>query len=80
MPLVEELIDVSVCLYSKKNFEVPDFPMQFLAVDLFFFQGKDYLVTVDRYSRWPDCFPLSQTKSFDVIRILRKLFADFWRP
>lgn len=42
--------------------------------------GKEYLVTVDRYSKWPTCCELKSSKSNVIIDILRRQFLDFGRP
>ncbi|KAJ8887458.1 hypothetical protein PR048_013673 [Dryococelus australis] len=35
------------------NTEIPDRPWQIVAADIFHFQGKDYLLMVDAYSKYP---------------------------
>lgn len=63
-----------------QQFELPEYPMQSIAVDLFQHQGIDYLVAVDRYSKWVDCWNLDYTTSRAVIDVLRRFFVDFGRP
>ena len=40
-------------------FEVPSYPMQTISMDVFHYDGKEYLVTIDRYSKWPSCYDFS---------------------
>ena len=57
-----------------------DHPMQYMSADLFSWQGKNYLVLVDRFSGFPW---VSQLKSLSTAAILSKLhawFCDFGFP
>ena len=60
--------------------EVPAYPQQNIAADLFSVCGKDYTVSVDYYSKWINITELKAAKSADVIEILQKQFADFGIP
>ncbi|KAI0224044.1 hypothetical protein LSAT2_024924, partial [Lamellibrachia satsuma] len=42
--------------------------------------GKDYMVSVDYYSKWINITELKATKSADVIEALQRQFADFGIP
>ena len=60
--------------------EVPASPQQKIAADLFTVGGKDYMVSVDYYSKWINITELKATKSADVIEALQRQFADFGIP
>ncbi|KAF6026232.1 hypothetical protein EB796_015460 [Bugula neritina] len=60
--------------------EIPDYPMQSISMDVFYLDGTEYLVTVDRYSKWPACYMLKSTKSSEIIELLKRQFVDFGRP
>ena len=59
---------------------VPEYPFQKVGADLFTLDGVTYLLTVDYYSKWLSIAPLHDTKSIDVIRELKRIFADFGSP
>ena len=61
-------------------YDVPDYPMQTVSMDIFHLDGREYLVTVDRYSKWPTCTELKNSTSREIIEILRRQFLDFGRP
>jgi hypothetical protein len=61
-------------------YEIPQYPMQSLSMDVFQLDSKDYLVTIDRYSKWPSCFELKHSTSREIIEILERQFLDFGRP
>ncbi|CAM1332156.1 Uncharacterised protein at_DN0314 [Pycnogonum litorale] len=54
--------------------------MQMLAMDLFSLAGVSYLLTVDQYSKWPNCYQLKNTRACDIISLLRRQFVDFGKP
>ena len=58
-------------------YEIPDYPIQTLSIDIFQLYGKEYLVTVDRYSKWPSYYELSSSISKEIIDALRRQFLDF---
>ena len=60
--------------------EVPSRPWQKLASDLFSWDGKNFLVTVDYYSRYFEVDELSSTSSSAVIRKLSTHFARYGIP
>ena len=43
--------------------DIPDLPFQKIAMDIMTFQGSDYLVVVDYYSKYPKIARLSTGKS-----------------
>lgn len=55
-------------------FEIPEYPMQSVSMDVFYLEGKEYLVTVDRYSKWPDCHELRHSTSKEILSILTSYF------
>ena len=63
---------------------VPDAPFQCVAADYFSLGGHEYLVTVDRFSKWPDVreTPSGTDRygSKGLIRACRELFATFGVP
>ena len=63
---------------------IPTAPFQAVASDYFQLQGKNYLLTVDRFSNWPD---LRETPAHSpesgadgLIKAYRELFATFGVP
>ena len=59
-----------------KPHEIPDRPWQKVGTDLFTVDNKQYLVTVDYYSRYFEVDELTSTTSNAIIR---KLYAHFSR-
>ena len=55
--------------------EVPELPYQFISTDLFEFDGKHYLVTVDNYSDFFEVDYLHDQTSKEVIHKLKAHFA-----
>ena len=66
--------------YSLEPYDIPEYPMQSVSMDIFHLDGNDYLVTVDRYSKWPACYQLKTSRSLEVIDLLKRQFIDFGRP
>lgn len=68
---------------SKETFiphESPDLPWEKVGVDLFNFNGRDYLITVDYYSSFWEIDVLENTRSGTVIRKLKSQFARHGIP
>ena len=59
---------------------VPPGPWQEVSSDLFFCQGRNYLLTVDHYSKFPFLHQLDQTTSSRVIETLAVLLAEHGSP
>ena len=57
-----------------------EFPMDALGADLCNFNGKDYLVAVDRYSGWPFVALLKKTDTATVTTIMTDWFDTFGWP
>ncbi|KAM3961452.1 LOW QUALITY PROTEIN: uncharacterized protein ACR2FA_004568 [Aphomia sociella] len=81
---VEKLIgDCSNCLQNRHmppktthEWITPTRPWSRLHVDFAGpFQGRNFLIFVDSYSRWPEVFIVNNTNSATVIKYLRMLFA-----
>ena len=87
---ISDLIaNCSSCLKHRKNnvkepliqHEVPDRPWQKIACDLFTLGGKDYILTVDYYSKWVEIgFLRDSTVSSEVITQLKSTFARYGIP
>ena len=60
--------------------EVPEHPFQRVAMDFFHLRGKDYLLAVDYYSKWPCVVEMTSTTSVATIKELDKIFSDFGVP
>ena len=84
------LANCSSCLKHRNNnveelliqHDVPDRPWQNIACDLFTLGGKDYLLTVDYYSKWVEIDLLrDSTMSSEVItQLLISTFARYGIP
>ena len=55
--------------------EIPDYPWQNVATELFAWDDKDYLLTVDYYSNFFEVQRLKNTRSRTVIHKLKSIFA-----
>ena len=60
--------------------DLPDYPWQKIATDLFQLKGRDYLLVVDYFSRFPEIQRLSSTTSSSVIGALKTMFSRFGIP
>ena len=60
--------------------EIPKYPWQIVATDMFFWNGDDYLLVVDYYSRFWEIFKVSSTKSSAIITKMKTLFARHGIP
>jgi hypothetical protein len=60
--------------------DIPDFPFQVCATDLFVFEGDNYLLYVDSYSHWMSFTRLRSTTSGAVTKVLQEHFANFGLP
>jgi hypothetical protein len=59
---------------------VPQLPWQYVAMDIFDWNCKQYLVIVDSYSGWYEICTLDDTKSSTIIRKLKKCCAAHGSP
>ena len=55
--------------------ERPEYPMQKLCSDITYFQGKTYLVIVDRFTNWPSVCPADGSNR--LIKALRFHFVTY---
>lgn len=60
--------------------QVPTLPWEMVATDLFHWEGSDYLIVVDAYSRYFEIAKLEDTKSSTVILHLKSVFARHGVP
>ena len=60
--------------------ELPDYPWQKIATDLFHFKGATYLLVVDYFSRFPEIAKLSNTTSLNIINALKTIFSRYGIP
>ena len=58
----------------------PDYAWQKVGSDIFDWQGENYLLLVDYYSRWIEVSHLSNITSASVIRSFKAIFAKFGIP
>ena len=59
---------------------VPSFPWQKLGCDLFDYQGAQYLLVADYYSKYPILRKLNSTTSAAIINHLKSIFAEHGIP
>ena len=59
---------------------LPMYPWQKVSSDLFTLKGRNYLLIVDSFSRFPEVVQLSSTSSQTMIGILKSVFARFGIP
>ena len=55
--------------------KLPDRPWQVVASDLFELKNKQYIVIVDKYSRWIEMKQLHLVKAVSVIKTMKEIFA-----
>ena len=58
-----------------QSHQIPDRPWQVAGTDVFTFDNKDYLVTLDYFSRYFEVDLLPTTTSISIIRKLKTIFA-----
>lgn len=61
-------------------FDIPEYPMQHVSMDIFYLNGYEYLVTVDRYSKWPTCNLLNSSTTKEIVKHLTDFFNNFGYP
>jgi hypothetical protein len=85
---VEELVSgCPLCVRNRSNpveplrpTELPYYPWHKLAVDLFDWKGRSYLIVVDYYSKYIETTPISDSASHGVIQHLKAIFARHGLP
>ena len=60
--------------------DLPDYPWQKIATDLFQLNRRNYLLVVDYFSRFPETQQLSNTTSSSVVGALKAMFSQFGIP
>ncbi len=60
--------------------ELPVHAFQRVSVDLFVFDGVNYLLVVDSYNKWPVAVPLRSLSSSATIAEMERIFCDFGTP
>ena len=63
--------------YPTPDPSMPAYPFQVICADFFYYQGKNYLALVDKYSNWLSVLMLQKDTSFNLIKALREYFAVF---
>ena len=59
---------------------LPKHPWEKVAIDLFVFKGKQYLLMVDHYSRYAEVIQLTATTSASVISSMKNIFSRHGIP
>ena len=60
--------------------EAPSYPFQIVAADLFYWNGQDFLLVVDYYSRYWEIMKLCEINSSSVIKQLKNMFLRVGIP
>ena len=60
--------------------DIPNLPWSKVATDLFSYKGRDYIICVDYFSKYPDIALLPDTSADSVISALKTIFARFGIP
>lgn len=80
---IEEMISkCTICeKYSNLNFTEPlvphevAIPFEKVASDIFQFQGKNYLILQDYYSKWLEIVKIKDKTGTEIIKKLKTIFA-----
>lgn len=59
---------------------LPFHAFQRVSGDIFTFEGINYLLVIDTYSKWPTCAPLRSLTSSYTIAEVERVFCDFGTP
>ena len=86
--ITDMVLNCSVCLERRnsnpkeplKPHNTPDYPWQTVATDLFMWEGQDFLITVDYYSKYFEVQKLPSTKASTIIAKLKSIFARHGSP
>lgn len=63
-----------------KPTSTPDLPFSLVGCDLFDFQSKTYILTVDYYSKYIDVLPLESSNTTSIVNALKSIFATHGIP
>ena len=86
--ITEKIKNCPVCLENRpsqqpepmKSHEIPPLPWAKVGTDILHKNGRNYLVTVDYYSKWPEMTLLPSMTSTGVITALKSQFARYGVP
>ena len=86
--VTEKVRKCPVCLENRpcqqseplKSHEIPPLPWAKVGTDLLHKNGRNYLVTIDYYSKWPELTLLNSMTSTAVITALKSQFARYGVP
>lgn len=86
--VTEKIKQCSVCLESRpsqqpeplKSHEIPPLPWAKVGTDLMYKNGRNYIITIDYYSKWPEVTLLNAMTSNAVINALKSQFARYGVP
>ena len=56
---------------------LPAYPFQVVCSDFFAYNGKSYVICVDKYSKWLSVFKLAKDDAKHLIEAMRKYFSTF---
>ena len=59
---------------------VPERPLATVAADIFYYKGRDYLLVVDYFSKYPEVARLTSKNSKAVILAMKDMFARHGIP
>lgn len=60
--------------------EIPETPWTKVGIDLFHFRGREYVLCVDYFSKYPDMCLLPDTSSSTTINAIKSIFGRFGIP
>ena len=60
-----------------RNSDLPDRPWECVGADLFEFRSRDYLLTVDYYSRWIEVVKVVNSTAQNVVKKMKGMFARY---
>jgi transposase InsO family protein len=60
--------------------EIPERPWSTVAVDIFYYKGRDYLLVVDYFSKYPEVTRINHKNSEAVILAMKEMFARHGIP
>ena len=86
--ITDLILNCNICLEFRNSnpkeplqtHEVPSYPWQTIASDLFLWDDKDYVLFVDYYSRYFEVFRLTNTHSSTIISKCKEVFARHGIP
>ena len=88
--ITDLILNCNICLEFRNSnpkeplqtHEIPSYPWQTIASDLFLWDDKDYVLFVDYYSRYFEVFRLTNTHSSTIMSKCKEVFASHgiqWR-